>query len=104
MLMDELKTVYFLSPTRYSIILFKRKKAEDVTIDSGNTCVNEWRKNMSSAEMAKVIRDNGYAAICGNHGIAAEGSQYYEFCRNLDKIGSGELDIRDVVGMFLEKH
>lgn len=59
---------------------------------------------MSSAEMAKVIRDNGYAAICGSHGIAAEGSQYYEFCRNLDKIGSGELDIRDVVGMFLEEH
>ena len=60
-------------------------------------------ENMSSAEMAKAVKDNGYSAMCGNHGIASDGSPYYEFCRNLDKIGSGELDIRDVVGMFLDE-
>lgn len=53
--------------------------------------------------MAKAVKDNGYSAMCGNHGIASDGSPYYEFCRNLDKIGSGELDIRDVVGMFLDE-
>ena len=58
---------------------------------------------MSSAEMARTLRENGYAEVGGFHGVAAEGSQYYEFCRNLDRIGSGELDIRDVAGMFLEE-
>ncbi len=59
---------------------------------------------MSSAQMEKMIRDNGYAAVCGSHGVSAEGSQYYELCRTIDRVGSGELDIRDVIGMFLQEY